>query len=233
MQFYFLYYIIVIVRYGLLVKRLRRRPLTAESGVRFPYRLLTVYYNSPTPKKAILYGLPFLFMHRERPYYAHLLPIDFYFIFVYNKGYRPKALILDIGEHMKTVTISQNGHQSMAGSYGNIDTELEQLGYCYHFKLADRMNERNLTVRKLAALSGLRLATISDMMLGKKNSINLHHLVLLMSALRIHDINEIVEIHIPDSIKATMDQEKTQWLQTLQVPAETKRLASVVNEIVE
>ena len=32
---------------GSLVKRLRRRPLTAETGVRFPYELLTVY-NSPT-----------------------------------------------------------------------------------------------------------------------------------------------------------------------------------------
>lgn len=27
---------------GELVKRLRRRPLTAESGVRFPYSLLTI-----------------------------------------------------------------------------------------------------------------------------------------------------------------------------------------------
>ena len=31
-----------------MVKRLRRRPLTAESGVRFPYELLTVKLNSPT-----------------------------------------------------------------------------------------------------------------------------------------------------------------------------------------
>ena len=30
------------VKYGSLVKRLRRRPLTAETGVRFPYELLTV-----------------------------------------------------------------------------------------------------------------------------------------------------------------------------------------------
>ncbi len=28
------------LRYGPLVKRLRRRPLTAETGVRFPYELL-------------------------------------------------------------------------------------------------------------------------------------------------------------------------------------------------
>ena len=31
---------------GLLVKRLRRRPLTAKTGVRFPYKLLTVEINS-------------------------------------------------------------------------------------------------------------------------------------------------------------------------------------------
>ena len=130
---------------------------------------------------------------------------------------------------MKKVTISQNGHQSMVGSYGNIDEELEQLGICYHFKLADRMNERNLTVRKLAALSGLRLATISDLMLGKKNSINLHHIALLMTALRIHDINEIVEVYIPDTMKEAMDKEKNDWLTTLQVPEETKRLQTVVN----
>ena len=30
-------------RYGSLVKRLRRRPLTAETGVRFPYELLIFY----------------------------------------------------------------------------------------------------------------------------------------------------------------------------------------------
>ena len=31
--------IICSIKYGLLVKRLRRRPLTAKTGVRFPYRL--------------------------------------------------------------------------------------------------------------------------------------------------------------------------------------------------
>ena len=130
---------------------------------------------------------------------------------------------------MKKVTISQNEHQSMSNSYGNIDKELESLGYCYHFKLADRMNERNLTVRKLAALSGLRLATISDMMLGKKNSLNLHHLTLLMSALRIHRLEDIVEIHIPDSIKHNMEKETTNWITNHTVPEETIRLANIVN----
>ncbi len=131
---------------------------------------------------------------------------------------------------MKKVTISQNGHLSMVDSYGSIDAELEKLGFCYYFKLADRMSERNLSVRKLAALSGLRLATISDMMLGKKNSINMHHIALLMAALRIHDMSEIVEIYIPDTIKKAMDQEKEDWLHSLEVPAESKRLSAIINE---
>lgn len=41
---------------GSLVKRLRRRPLTAETGVRFPYELLTVIskeINSPTRKLSV------------------------------------------------------------------------------------------------------------------------------------------------------------------------------------
>ena len=41
----------IILKYhtdGQLVKRLRRRPLTAETGVRFPYWLLNVFIYSPT-----------------------------------------------------------------------------------------------------------------------------------------------------------------------------------------
>ncbi len=36
-------YGIQLQEYGLLVKRLRRRPLTAETGVRFPYKLLCIF----------------------------------------------------------------------------------------------------------------------------------------------------------------------------------------------
>ena len=35
---------------GSLVKRVRRRPLTAESGVRFPYELLTVNLTAQPEK---------------------------------------------------------------------------------------------------------------------------------------------------------------------------------------
>ena len=38
--------------YGSLVKRLRRRPLTAKTGVRFPYELLTVF-KTAQPEKVL------------------------------------------------------------------------------------------------------------------------------------------------------------------------------------
>ncbi len=39
---------------GSLVKRSRRRPLTAETGVRFPYEL-RLFLNSPTQRKRYEY----------------------------------------------------------------------------------------------------------------------------------------------------------------------------------
>ena len=42
----------IIIVQGSLVKRLRRRPLTAETGVRFPYELLFLKKNSPTQQDA-------------------------------------------------------------------------------------------------------------------------------------------------------------------------------------
>ncbi len=44
---------VVICRsYGSLVKRLRRRPLTAETGVRFPYELLTILKRIAQPEES-------------------------------------------------------------------------------------------------------------------------------------------------------------------------------------
>ena len=43
--------------YGSLVKRLRRRPLTAKTGVRFPYELLKVSQTSFSFKNSVLYHM--------------------------------------------------------------------------------------------------------------------------------------------------------------------------------
>ena len=55
----------IILKYhtdGQLVKRLRRRPLTAETGVRFPYWLLNVFIYSPTHYSgSVRFGIFFAF----------------------------------------------------------------------------------------------------------------------------------------------------------------------------
>lgn len=134
------------------------------------------------------------------------------------------------GEQMKKVNIKDVSHQSMIDTYGGIDDELDNLGFCYYFKLADRMRERNLTVRKLAALSGLRLATISDLMNGKKGSINLHHALVLMSVLRLDSLTDLVDIRVPASIRDQMIEESNHWKRTHEVPEETLRLSEIINK---
>ena len=47
----------IISEYGSLVKRLRRRPLTAKTGVRFPYELLKVSQTSFSFKNSVLYHM--------------------------------------------------------------------------------------------------------------------------------------------------------------------------------
>ena len=42
---HFSFYRVILDKHGSLVKRLRRRPLTAESGVRFPYELLSNFIS--------------------------------------------------------------------------------------------------------------------------------------------------------------------------------------------
>ena len=49
----------IIIEYGSLVKRLRRRPLTAKTGVRFPYELLKVLQN-PFSLKILFYIIRFV-----------------------------------------------------------------------------------------------------------------------------------------------------------------------------
>ena len=49
----------IINKYGSLVKRLRRRPLTAKTGVRFPYELLKVLQN-PFSLKILFYIIWFV-----------------------------------------------------------------------------------------------------------------------------------------------------------------------------
>lgn len=129
---------------------------------------------------------------------------------------------------MKIVQIKENIYVSMKNTSSDIGDTFEELGIHYRFKLADRMAERNLTVRRLSTLTGLRLATISELMTGKKGAINLSHVALLMLVLRISDINDLIEIHIPDNLKTIFEKDSSEWIKTGEIPFTTNEIAEII-----
>lgn len=131
---------------------------------------------------------------------------------------------------MKVVQIKENIYESMKNTPSDIGETFEELGIYYKFKLADRMAERNLTVRKLSALTGLRLATISDIMTGKKGALNLSHIALLMLVLRITNINDLIEIYIPEDLKETFKQDSSEWIRTGDIPASTNEIYELIKK---
>lgn len=130
---------------------------------------------------------------------------------------------------MKRVNILDTMHTSIANSsMKDFGTNLEQLGIYFEFKLADLMEERGLSVRDLAKLSGLRLATISDLMQGNKGSINLHHIVVLMMVLKVTNITDIINVHIPKELQIEMKLQSQNWIESRNVPSEVMVLSSLL-----
>lgn len=119
---------------------------------------------------------------------------------------------------MKKVNTHETVHSSLNVKMEEILQYLNDVGVYFSFKLADRLKERNLTMREFSRMTGLRLATISDMCNGKKQSLNLHHILICMLALRITDITEIAEIVFPEDLKIKYESEAKEWRTTNKVP---------------
>ena len=61
-------------------------------------------------------------------------------------------------------------------------------------KLDKAMKDRGITQLKLARLTGIRQATISDMVQNKRGTINLRNLERIIQILNIRDMSEIIEL---------------------------------------
>lgn len=119
---------------------------------------------------------------------------------------------------MKKVNLTENIHSSSNEGIVNFLKMWEQFGVQIRFKLADRLEERNLTVRKCAELTGLRLGTISDLMNGSKTSVSYQHIWVLMLVLGISDISEIIEFHLSPEAKDYLDMKKLVWVKEQKIP---------------
>lgn len=125
---------------------------------------------------------------------------------------------------MKRRTFVEADHSKISWSIKHILKFCDIYGMELQFKLADRMAERNLTVRDLSALSGLRLATISDIMNGNRSSINFQHLTMLMVALRLSKVSDLIDIYIPEYICDYFEKDSAEWIATGETPSKVLEL---------
>lgn len=67
------------------------------------------------------------------------------------------------------------------------------MSYTVKVKVKEILEERKLTQKKLADISGIRESTISDIVRGSRTVINFEHLSKIAEALNITDIRDIID----------------------------------------
>ena len=67
------------------------------------------------------------------------------------------------------------------------------MSYQVKLKVKEILEERKITQKKLAEVSGIRESTISDIVRGARTFINFEHLSKIAEALEITDIRELID----------------------------------------
>lgn len=62
-----------------------------------------------------------------------------------------------------------------------------------YVKLAEVLSERELTQKDCVEMTGLRAATISEIVNNRRSSVNREHLGIIAKALNITDVRELLE----------------------------------------
>lgn len=109
---------------------------------------------------------------------------------------------------MRKMLMHQNTNEILVEAMENNPFEVK-------IKLGDILEKRKLSQGDLLRLTGIRMATINELINGKKNSINLAHITVIMIALRIHDMREIFDIEFADEVKERWDEEMEGYTQGL------------------
>ncbi|MCA1064308.1 helix-turn-helix transcriptional regulator [Rossellomorea sp. AcN35-11] len=84
---------------------------------------------------------------------------------------------------------------------------LNKFPHKIHIKLGEILRERGLTQGDLHRLTGLRVATINELVNFKKKSLTVAHLVSIMIALRITDIRDLIEVEFDEEVLAYFKEE--------------------------
>lgn len=88
---------------------------------------------------------------------------------------------------------------------------LQKYPHKIEIKLDNILIDRNMTQFQLHKLTGIRMATISEFINGKKGSMNFVHLVTIMAALRITDISEIISVKFDKEVEEAWKEEMSNY----------------------
>ncbi|WP_050750226.1 helix-turn-helix domain-containing protein [Oceanobacillus iheyensis] len=88
---------------------------------------------------------------------------------------------------------------------------LQKYPHKIEIKLDSILIDRNMTQFQLHKLTGIRMATISEFINGKKGSVNFVHLVTIMAALRITDISEIISVKFDKEVEEAWKEEMSNY----------------------
>ena len=64
------------------------------------------------------------------------------------------------------------------------------MSYCVKLRIKELLEEKGITQKKLAEISGVRESTISDIVRGTRTVINFEHLAKIATALDVSDIRK-------------------------------------------
>ena len=70
---------------------------------------------------------------------------------------------------------------------------MKKKNYKVKLKVKELLEERNITQKKLAQISGIRESTISDIVRGTRTVINFEHLYKIAEALEIDNISQLID----------------------------------------
>ena len=70
---------------------------------------------------------------------------------------------------------------------------MDKKNYTVKLKIKEILEERNITQKYLASMSGIRESTISDIVRGTRTVINFEHLSKIAEALDITDISKLID----------------------------------------
>lgn len=73
------------------------------------------------------------------------------------------------------------------------DELIMKKNYVVKLKVKEALENRELSQKKLAELSGIRESTISDIVRGTRTVINFEHLSKIAEALNVTDIRELID----------------------------------------